>query len=138
MANKRKDYHKPTKKGYIRLRVEGKCVMEHVLVWERYFGPVPKGYQIHHIDGNKQNNDIKNLQLVTSLEHKRIHAGCKFVVDEWYKPCSVCGKYKRCDKENWYYSNGWITSSICKECYIKKVVSQKRERKLRKRKNSIR
>lgn len=28
---------------------------------------------IHHIDGNKHNNDINNLQIVTRAEHARIH-----------------------------------------------------------------
>ena len=58
---------KPTEKGYIRIGVNKKNKMEHIIVWEKYFGKVPDGYQIHHIDGNKTNNDIKNLQLVTPL-----------------------------------------------------------------------
>lgn len=29
--------------------------------------------EIHHIDGNHQNNDIHNLQPVTALEHYEIH-----------------------------------------------------------------
>lgn len=29
---------------------------------------------VHHIDGNKFNNNIKNLQIVTREEHARIHA----------------------------------------------------------------
>ena len=30
-------------------------------------------YQVHHKDGNKQNNNIKNLQIVTKKEHEKIH-----------------------------------------------------------------
>ncbi len=29
---------------------------------------------VHHIDGNKSNNDIKNLQLMSKKEHSRLHA----------------------------------------------------------------
>ena len=29
---------------------------------------------VHHIDGNKHNNNIGNLQLMTKSEHARIHA----------------------------------------------------------------
>ena len=34
---------------------------------------IPKGYEIHHIDGNRKNNSIDNLQLVTIEEHLEIH-----------------------------------------------------------------
>lgn len=102
--------------------------MEHRLVWEKYYGKIPDGYQIHHIDFNKTNNDISNLQLVTPLEHKRIHEGCKFENGIWYKPCKVCGEYKPCDNKHWYYSRGTIMGRICKACYITKSLSERKER----------
>lgn len=34
---------------------------------------IPSGYCIHHIDGNKSNNSIDNLQLLTAVEHMSIH-----------------------------------------------------------------
>ena len=51
---------------------------KHRLVWESVFGPIPKdeqnrSYEIHHIDGNHNNNKISNLQLVTIQEHYDIH-----------------------------------------------------------------
>jgi hypothetical protein len=30
-------------------------------------------YDVHHIDGNKLNNDYKNLMVVTRSEHMKIH-----------------------------------------------------------------
>ena len=45
----------------------------HTYVWEYYNGKIPKGCEIHHIDGDKSNNDISNLQLVTTEEHHKIH-----------------------------------------------------------------
>lgn len=39
---------------------------------EKYPLPFSK-YQIHHIDGNKFNNSIKNLLILTREEHKKIH-----------------------------------------------------------------
>lgn len=45
----------------------------HRAVWEYYHGEIPKGYVVHHIDHNKENNDISNLQLVTDKEHHEIH-----------------------------------------------------------------
>ena len=34
---------------------------------------IPKGYVVHHIDGNKQNNDMGNLIMLTRSEHARLH-----------------------------------------------------------------
>lgn len=45
----------------------------HRVVWEYYNGTIPKGYHVHHKDFNKGNNDISNLQLMSSDEHKKLH-----------------------------------------------------------------
>ena len=45
----------------------------HRYVYEYYNGEIPKNYDIHHIDENKDNNDISNLQLMQSNEHKKYH-----------------------------------------------------------------
>lgn len=42
--------------------------------WEKHHGKkIPKGYHIHHIDGNKDNNSINNLLCVSPEEHKKLH-----------------------------------------------------------------
>jgi hypothetical protein len=42
-------------------------------IYERHFGPIPKGYHIHHKDGNHSNNEPENLMCVTAQEHYDIH-----------------------------------------------------------------
>lgn len=42
-------------------------------IYEQHFGPIPKGYHIHHRDGNRSNNHIENLQCVSAEEHYNIH-----------------------------------------------------------------
>lgn len=42
-------------------------------IYEDHYGPIPKGYHVHHIDGNHENNDPENLMAVTPEEHARLH-----------------------------------------------------------------
>lgn len=46
----------------------------HRFVWLCEKGEIPEGYQIHHKDGDKSNNDISNLELISLSEHLKLHA----------------------------------------------------------------
>ena len=46
----------------------------HRAVWEHFNGPIPEGYHVHHIDGDRTNNQIDNLALMPGLAHVRQHA----------------------------------------------------------------
>lgn len=54
-------------------KIDGKRIRLHRYVWESYNGEVPEGYHIHHIDGNKEHNDIENLTMIQSEEHAQLH-----------------------------------------------------------------
>jgi len=41
----------------------------HVVCWITHNGPIPDRYEIDHIDGDKANNTINNLRLVTHSEN---------------------------------------------------------------------
>ncbi|MFA6038443.1 MAG: HNH endonuclease signature motif containing protein [Legionellales bacterium] len=45
----------------------------HRYIYELHNGIIPKGYDIHHIDGNKRNNNISNLQCIKHNEHFKLH-----------------------------------------------------------------
>lgn len=49
---------------------------------------IPNGYDIHHIDGNKQNNSIYNLELVDSFTHNSEHKKGKHHSEETKKKMS--------------------------------------------------
>lgn len=46
----------------------------HVYMWEKHNGKIPDGYDVHHKDHDKMNNEINNLELLTRSEHLRKHA----------------------------------------------------------------
>lgn len=50
-----------------------KGVRLHRLVWEQANGAIPHGYHIHHIDGDRNNNQIDNLALLKGTEHLSGH-----------------------------------------------------------------
>lgn len=60
------------KNGYheIRLSIGGrvKHLSVHRLVYSTFY-PIPIGYVINHIDGNKTNNSLNNLEAVTELQN---------------------------------------------------------------------
>ena len=61
--------------GYksVSLQIAGKHtrVKVHHLVYEAFIGTRTKGLHIHHIDGNKLNNRVSNLQEVTAKVNTR-------------------------------------------------------------------
>lgn len=44
----------------------------HRLVYSAFNGILPEGIEIHHIDGNKKNNKLKNLKAMCLNKHKSI------------------------------------------------------------------
>lgn len=43
------------------------------VVWEKNHGSIPRCMIVHHKDGNKLNDDLSNLELVTRSQHLAIH-----------------------------------------------------------------
>ena len=45
----------------------------HRFLYEQVYGPIPKGYHIHHKDENKLNNSLNNLEMLSNSDHRRLH-----------------------------------------------------------------
>lgn len=74
--------------------------------------------QLHHIDGDRQNNDINNLTLLCPICHSLTtnFRGGNMKKKE-YIYCDKCGKQIRKNKYG-----------LCKECYVQKNYDQKKEK----------
>lgn len=106
--------------GYYR-EYSGKYL--HRAVWEYFNGKIPEGYVIHHIDGDKSNNDLTNLQLMTISDHTKSHMEiaqhiCKYCGKEFESKCNFTGKCHFCSsacKHKWHRKNN-LELRICAEC----------------------
>lgn len=65
-----------------------------------------KGYEVHHIDGNKDNNEIDNLKLLTTEEHHKLHS-----IRSESSHRHVC---KKCGRT--YWSSVSKSTEICDRC----------------------
>lgn len=110
-----------SKRGYPTIWINNKNIYLHVYIWEKNNGIKPKGFEVHHIDENKLNFNIDNLELLTLSEHRRIHAGWIRKNKEWIaKPCTKCKKILTLD--NFYYiKTRKIETNFCKLCHNKEM-----------------
>ena len=74
-GNKPKNYRpvgseRITKDGYIEVKVAdpNKWETKNKIIYKQYYGDIPEGHKIIYADGNKLNNDINNLILVSDNE----------------------------------------------------------------------
>ena len=68
--------------GYVLVRAQGHpkayshghYMQEHILVMEKHIGRyLDNNEVVHHKDGNRQNNNIENLELMTRSQHMVYH-----------------------------------------------------------------
>ena len=78
----------------------------HRLIFEDFYGfEVPKGFVVHHKDGNKLNNCILNLQLMREKDHRSLHnKGKKHSLESRMK-MSKAKKGKYTGKDSYQYKD---------------------------------
>ena len=95
--------------GYCQVKLNGTKILYHVIIWILSTGKdIPQGLEIDHINGNKIDNRIENLRLVTSRGNSQNM--------EKHRDGKLVGFYKR-DKK--YYSQIQINSKIIYLGYFK-------------------
>lgn len=62
------------KDGYLMVWIKGKKVLAHRLVMEEKIGrPLARWEIVHHVDGDRTNNNPTNLIIMSQADHMRIH-----------------------------------------------------------------
>lgn len=102
----------------------------HTEVWKYYKGEIPKGYHVHHVDGNTHNNDVSNLNLIRAELHLRYEGKKRFKENpEWAKEFHTKGIekakewHKSSEGKQWHSEHGkktWINREykvlVCEVC----------------------
>lgn len=96
--------------GYFR---RGKNAL-HRLLWEKAYGPIPKGHHIHHKDHNKLNNSLENLECLSHSDHLRLHMKISTVRNEWHK--TEVGRKAMGEKAVKCWQNRTIHTLKCLHC----------------------
>lgn len=73
---------------------------EHRVVYELEFGPIPKGYIVHHKDGNGLNNSIDNLEIMSREQHMWEHGKKVYIDGVLMRLDEVMSKFNISDKGN--------------------------------------
>lgn len=74
---------------------------------------------VHHIDGNKQNNSRENLMVINKTSHSRIEKGWKLIDNKWFKICKGCSLFLEVNEKSFYLRGDNHYFSICIECVRK-------------------
>jgi hypothetical protein len=105
------------KRGYVKIRKNGKRVKEHRLIYEEYHKCCLLSWTIiHHTNGNTQDNRIENLEPMRQAQHIPLHH-TKDMSDRF---CYICKS-----KTTYVHKNGtpnWNISEFgyyCMKCYLK-------------------
>ena len=111
---------------YILLYVDGKVIPEHRFIWEQNYGPIPKGYEIHHINGDGKDNRIENLMCLTHSEHLRLHEQLLREGRDVVNPNDPDVIHDR-EKRKQHYRNNREASLARHREYYKKHVEERRK-----------
>lgn len=98
---------------YLTTRVNGKKTTKHRAIMEKAIGrKLKKDEIVHHINGNKLDNRLENLAIVSPQEHAKIH-NQKYPKSQI---CVVCGKSFEPHPSN--REHGKLCSIECKRKYL--------------------
>lgn len=71
IQRKRKNYGNENAWGYMTYQLHRKTTTMNNFLYSVFVGPVKKGYEIHHKDHDKTNNNLKNLAMISRADNLR-------------------------------------------------------------------
>lgn len=86
----------------------------HRAVAERKFGPIPRGCHVHHIDGNKANNQPENIDILVAGEHLSKHL--KERPDSMRQAFIAAGREKAAEWHGSEAGKAWHKEQYAKHC----------------------
>jgi hypothetical protein len=76
-------------------------IFTHRIVAEEKLGaPIPCGYEVHHIDGNKLNNSPDNLAILPAEIHRAIHEQARVAAENGDDYCEALGDAYAANKQH--------------------------------------
>jgi endogenous inhibitor of DNA gyrase (YacG/DUF329 family) len=87
------------------------CLGLHQWTWMKKHGPIPTNHHIHHVDGDRTNNNEENLQCLCDSDHGRLtqFENRKFIGKA---NCEYCGK----KFDSFEYNGGNIKRFCTSKC----------------------
>ena len=55
------------------VEINGRRFYRSRVVWERHHGPIPSGHEIHHVNGDRGDDRLENLELIEREAHIDLH-----------------------------------------------------------------
>lgn len=68
---KSKNYGNPNAWGYMTYQLHGKTTTMNNFLYSVFVSPIKKGFEIHHKDHDKTNNNLKNLKMISRADNLR-------------------------------------------------------------------